>query len=218
MDKQLVSSPSSVAYILGKKYLLVVIGSIIQGAAMGVFLFPNAIPSGGAGGITVLLNHLFRLPTSIGLWIVNASALLVAFRYLGGASAVGTVISITVTSVSIQFFETHWHTPLPNVWADAAAGSIVLGVGIAILLRQGVSHGGIGIIALLIARSKHVNPGRPLFWINGAIFLLIGYIIDWHLVPQAIGCQWLSTRVVDWLYSTPMPRRISTAALGWRKR
>ncbi|WP_232223956.1 YitT family protein [Anoxybacteroides tepidamans] len=204
--------------ILLRKYLLVIAGSMIQGFAMGVFLFPNSIPSGGAGGITVLLNYIFHIPASLALWLVNASMLVVAFRYLGSASTVGTLIGITVTSLSVQFFESNLYMPSPNVWIDLFIGSFFLGVGVAILMRQGVSQGGIGIIALIIAKSRRINPGKPLFWINGSIFIITGYIIDWKIVIQAIFCQWMSTQIVDWLYSLHIPRKTSFSALGWRRR
>lgn len=218
MNNRLINRYMSVVWILCRKYLLITVGSIIQGFSMGVFLFPNAIPSGGAGGLTVLLNYLFQLPTSIALWLVNFSMLIVALQYLGGASAIGTMVGITVTSISVQFFETYLYMPSANVWIDLIIGSFILGLGVAILLRQGVSHGGIGIIALIIAKSRRINPGKPLFWINGSIFVITGYVIDWEIVIQALCCQWLSTRIVDWLYNVHVPRKMSHWAPGWRRK
>ena len=75
---------------------------------MGVFLFPNYIPSGGAGGFTVLLNYWFGIPLSLALWIMNASMLLFALHYLGGRSTIGTLFGITITSVSVNLFKCLW--------------------------------------------------------------------------------------------------------------
>src|SRR5690625_6638014 len=52
---------------------LVIAGGVIQGLGMGLFLFPHSIPSGGAGGITVLLNYWFGINMGTALWIVNFS-------------------------------------------------------------------------------------------------------------------------------------------------
>ena len=79
-------------------------------------------------------------------------------------------------------------------------GSIFLGIGIAVLLRQGVSNGGVGVIALIIAKYKNINPGKSLFWINGVIFVITGYVIVWEIIIQALICQWVSTTIVRWLY------------------
>ncbi|MFX3672844.1 MAG: YitT family protein [Paenisporosarcina sp.] len=200
---------------LPRKYFLIIVGAVIQGFAMGVFLFPNYIPSGGAGGFTVLLNYWFEIPLSISLWLVNSSMLLFAFHYLGGGSAVGTLFGITITSISVNMCNLYLESPFSNIWIDLLAGSLFLGTGIAILLRQGVSNGGVGIIALIIAKYKKIHPAKSLFWINGAIFVITAYIIDWQIVIQAIICQWLSTKIVSWLYNLPVKTLLSD--LIWRK-
>jgi uncharacterized membrane-anchored protein YitT (DUF2179 family) len=209
--------PAPVFRGLFRKYSLVTVGAVIQGFAMGVFLFPNFIPSGGGAGFTVLLNYWFHVPLSIGLWLVNSSMLLFAVHYLGGISALGTLLGITITSISVNIFNLYLDTPFSNVWIDLLFGSVFFGTGVSILLRQGVSNGGVGVIALIISKYKKVNPGKPLFWINGVIFVITAYVIDWEIVFQAITCQWLSTRIISWLYGVSLPRNILTFDFFWRK-
>ena len=198
-----------------RKYILVTIGAVIQGFAMGVFLFPNYIPSGGAGGFTVLLNYWFGIPLSLALWIMNASMLLFALHYLGGKSTIGTLFGITVTSISVNLFEVSLDSPFSTVSLDLLFGSIFLGTGIAVLLRQGVSNGGVGVIALIIAKYKKINPGKSLFWINGVIFVITGYAIVWEIIIQALICQWISTTIVRWLYNVRVPRKRVIIDLIW---
>ncbi|WP_018663874.1 YitT family protein [Heyndrickxia acidiproducens] len=206
---------------LYRKLFYLVAGAAIQGYAMGVFLFPNAIPSGGAGGLTVLFNYWFQIPFSIALWFLNSSMLLFAIYYLGGASALGTLIGITITSISVNIFHVLWDTPFTNEWMDLAVGSIILGLGVGILIRNGFSNGGIGIIALIIAKYRTVNPAKPLFIINGLIFLITAYVIDWRIVIQAIICQYISTKMVAWIYHfsfASIQLKIPFLPLGWRKK
>jgi uncharacterized membrane-anchored protein YitT (DUF2179 family) len=198
-----------------RKYILVTIWAVLQGFAMGVFLFPNYIPSGGAGGFTVLLNYWFGIPLSLALWIMNASMLLFALHYLGGKSTIGTLFGITVTSISVNLFEVYLDTPFSTISLDLLFGSILLGIGIAILLRQGVSNGGVGVIALIIAKYKKINPGKSLFWINGVIFVITGYVIVWEIIIQALICQWVSTTIVRWLYNVRVPRKRMIIDLIW---
>ena len=202
-------------YSFLRKYMLVAIGALIQGFAMGVFLFPNYIPSGGAGGFTVLLNYWFGIPLSLALWIMNASMLVFALHYLGGRSTIGTLFGITVTSVSVNLFEVSLDSPFSNLWLDLLFGSIFLGIGIAVLLRQGVSNGGVGVIALIIAKYKNINPGKSLFWINGVIFVITGYVIVWEIIIQALICQWVSTTIVRWLYHVRVPGKRVLIDLVW---
>ncbi|MDR4316231.1 YitT family protein [Niallia circulans] len=201
-----------------RQYSFILLGAIIQGCAMGIFLFPNSIPSGGAGGLTVLFHYFFNIPLSIILWMINSSMLLFAIHFLGGSSAVGTLFGITITSIAVNLSQTYFSTPFSNVWIDMLIGSLVLGTGIGILLRQGVSNGGIGVIALIISKYRNINPGKPLFWINGVIFVITAYIIDWQIVIQALICQWFSTKIVAYLYNLRIRLPISGPAFAWRKK
>ncbi|WNS81604.1 YitT family protein [Domibacillus sp. DTU_2020_1001157_1_SI_ALB_TIR_016] len=203
---------------LVRKYFLVSVGAVMQGFAMGVFLFPNFIPSGGGAGLTVLLNYWLDIPISIALWLVNSSMLLFAVHYLGGMSALGTLLGITITSISVNIFNVYVESPFSNVWMDLFFGSLFFGTGVSILLRQGVSNGGVGVIALIIAKYRRVNPSKPLFWINGFIFLITAYAIAWEIVVQALICQWMSTRTIGWLYTVPRPKNILTFDFIWRKK
>lgn len=53
-------------------YVILVLGAIIQGMAMSLFLFPHSIPSGGAAGLAILTNYFFNVPLGLGLWFSNA--------------------------------------------------------------------------------------------------------------------------------------------------
>ncbi|CEG27456.1 YitT family protein [Bacillus sp. B-jedd] len=180
-----------------KKAAIVTAGGLIQGLGMGLFLFPHSIPSGGAGGIAVLLNYFFYLDMGFALWAVNFSMLVLAIKYLGNKCTLWTMFAITVTSLSIYFSQKLIAIPFQNVWIDLLTGSLFLGAGVGLLLRQGVSNGGVGVLALIISSMRGILPGRPLFWINGVIFLLTASIIKWEIIIQALASQWISTKIVD---------------------
>ncbi|MGG3279236.1 YitT family protein [Paenibacillus solani] len=202
--------------LIFRRFFLITAGSILQAFAMSVFLFPHAIPSGGGAGIAVILNHAFSIPISIGLWLANFVFLVCTVSYLGSVSAFGTIFVITVTSVSVNFFEVFVEPPFGNVWIDLLFGSVLLGSGVAILIRQRVSNGGIGYVALAIYKYKRINPGTSLFWMNGIIFAFTAYVIDWKIIILAVICQWLSTRMINWIHQFPSPK--STYKPAWRKK
>ncbi|WP_088035522.1 YitT family protein [Evansella clarkii] len=206
-----------------RSYLLVTCGAAIQGFAMAMFLFPNSIPSGGAGGLAVLLNYWFNIPLSFALWFVNFSLLVVAVYWLGNASAIGTMYGISITSLSIHFFTVTLPMPTMNLWFELIIGSVILGFGIGILLRQGVSNGGMGVIALLFSKYRNIPPGRPLLLLNGAIFILTASVIDWIIILLAITSQWISTHIVDIVFKIEVHPRIRKvthlpSSMAWRRK
>lgn len=198
-----------------KKCGLVLLGGLIQGLGMGLFLFPNSIPSGGAGGIAILLNYLFSINIGFALWGVNFLILLLGVKYLGKRFALWTVVGITVASLTIEFFETYVTITHRNLFYDLVIGSVFLGTGIGLLMRQGVSNGGIGVIAFMIALGKNILPGKPLFVINCFIFIITGIVIHWKIIFLALISQWISTTVVDLVYRITF---YETYTLGFRKK
>lgn len=175
----------------------VLAGGVTQGMGMGFFLFPHAIPSGGAGGLAVLINYFFDINMGLALWVVNFSMLLLAIKYLGNSSTIWTMVGMTITSLSVYFFQTVINLSVGNIWTDLLLGSIFLGIGIGLLLREGVSNGGVGVIALIFANSRGILPGKTLFWMNGVIFIIIAFIVRWEIILQALISQWISTKMVD---------------------
>jgi uncharacterized membrane-anchored protein YitT (DUF2179 family) len=201
---------------LFRKISLITAGAVIQGFAMAVFLFPHAIPSGGGSGIAVLLNYAFTLPMGLGFWLANFVFLIITAPYLGNKSTIGTVYVITVTSVTVDFLEVYVKQPFPNVWIDLFIGSVLLGTGVAMLMRQRVSNGGIGFAALALYKYKNIRPGSSLFWMNGFIFSLTAYVVDWKIIILAIGCQMISTRIINWLLRSTRPKTRPGYDFAWR--
>ncbi|HLR09317.1 MAG TPA: YitT family protein [Bacillota bacterium] len=183
-----------------KKSSLVFVGAVIQGYAMGLFLFPQSIPSGGAGGLAILLNYFTHLGMGPSLWIFNFLLLLAPMKYLGKRFLVWTLAGATITSFSIDWFENMFYIPDRNLFYDLVVGSLFLGTGIGILMRQGVSNGGAGGLAFMIAQARKILPGKPLFIINCFVFFMTAAIIDWKIIFFALISQWISTRVVNIVY------------------
>jgi uncharacterized membrane-anchored protein YitT (DUF2179 family) len=198
-----------------RKNGLVIGGGVLQGIGMGLFLFPHSIPSGGAGGLAVILNHWFHLNMGFALWLVNFSMLVVAVKYLGSRCTLWTMLAITITSTSIYLSQQYIGLPNNNPWFDLILGSIFLGSGVGLLLREGVSNGGIGVVALVISIKRNILPGRPLFWINCSIFLLTASIVKWEIIFLALLSQWISTKVVDIICHY---QYYQSYTLDWRKK
>lgn len=198
-----------------KKLTFVLAGGTIQGFGMGMFLFPNYIPSGGAGGIAVILNYGLHIDVGVALWIVNFVMLLFGIKILGKRFALWTVLGITITSLSIHFFESNFIIVNRNFVFDLILGSVFLGTGIGLLMRHGVSNGGVGVIALMIAQGRNTLPGKPLFMINCFIFFLTGIVISWQIIILAFISQWISTTVVDYICRVTFSPAYS---IGWRKK
>ncbi|WP_062356784.1 YitT family protein [Bacillus kwashiorkori] len=198
-------------------YILLIFGAIIQGMAMSLFLFPHSIPSGGAAGMAILLNHWFDLTLGFALWLANAVFLLFALKYFGYSWTMKTIIAVAITSTTVSFLVPLVDLPHIHIFFDILAGSIFFGIGVGILIRVGSSSGGMVIPALMIANYKNWSPGKVMLCINLSIFLLNAFVIDYKIVIYAIICQFFSTNIIDFIYGIKL-QKLSFVTPQWRKR
>src|SRR5690625_2698053 len=162
-----------------KKVIFVMFGGTIQGLGMGLFLFPQSIPSGGAGGLAILLNYFLKVPMAPALWIANFSLLLFGVKYLGNRFALLTLFGIIIVAFSIAFFDSQIIIPNLMLHYYLVFGFVFLGIEVWILMRQGVVNGGVGVLAYMIAHKKNLLPRNPLFYLNLSIFLITAASINW---------------------------------------
>lgn len=184
---------------------------------MSLFLFPHSIPSGGAAGIALLINHWFGLSLGFSLWLANVTFLLFALNYFGYRWTLRTVLSVATTSATISAIAYFYPVEAGFLLFDMAAGSLMFGLGVGLLIRAGASSGGMVIPALMIAFHKNWSPGKVMMGINLFIFLLTSVVIDYKIVILAIICQFLSTNVIDFIYQLQF-HKVTSLAVGWRKK
>lgn len=198
-------------------YSCLLIGAFLQGMAMSLFLFPHSIPSGGAAGLAILMNHWSGLPLGFSLWLANIVFLLFALKYFGYTWTLRTIFSVATTSTTVSVLSSQLPVPHVHIFFDILGGSIFFGIGVGILIRAGASSGGMVIPALMIANYKKWSPGKVMMGINFIIFLLTSLVIDYKIVVYAIVCQFFSTRIIDFIYVLQIPKG-NVLSLGWRKR
>ncbi|WP_085524563.1 YitT family protein [Tuberibacillus sp. Marseille-P3662] len=197
-------------------YFWLTLGSILQGIALAIFLFPHDIPTGGAAAMAVLAEYFFGLPLGITLWLVNFPLLIMAGKYLGMASAIRTMYAVTVVSIVVNLLSFLTVRSHPYLWLDILMGALCFGIGVGMMVRQKASNGGLVILALIIATYRHFSPGRVIFWINGSMMLLTAIVVDLPIIIYALITQWIGTRMIDMVQQLQMEDIMMN--FGWRKR
>ncbi|MBI0576890.1 YitT family protein [Neobacillus cucumis] len=198
-------------------FFCLLVGATLQGMSMSLFLFPHSIPSGGAAGLAILMNHWFHLSLGFSLWLANIVFLLFALNYFGYTWTLRTILAVATTSTTVGILTTKFLLPHINIVFDLAAGSIFFGIGVGLLIRAGASSGGMVIPALMIANYKKWSPGKVMMGINLVIFILTALVIDYKIVIYAIICQFFSTNIIDYIYTLKL-QKITIFAANWRKK
>jgi uncharacterized membrane-anchored protein YitT (DUF2179 family) len=198
-------------------YFCLLFGASLQGMSMSLFLFPHSIPSGGAAGLALLLNHWFHLSLGFSLWLANIVFLFFALNYFGYTWTLRTIFSVATTSMTITLLTSQITLPHLHIFLDILCGSFFFGIGVGILIRAGASSGGMVIPALMIASYKNWSPGKVMMGINLIIFCLTSLIIDYKIVIYAIICQFFSTNIIDFIYEFKLPN-LNILSPTWRKK
>ena len=150
--------------------VLVALG--VLSAAMGLkgFLLSSSFIDGGVTGISMLVAKTTGLSLSLLLPVINLPFIFVAYRQLGRAYAVRSVLGIAGLAAALAF------VPFPDVTPDrtltAVFGGFFIGAGIGLAVRGEAVLDGTEIAALVISRRADMfRVGDVILGFNIVLFL-----------------------------------------------
>ena len=142
----------------------------------------------------------FQLPLGFSLWLANAVFLIFSLNFFGFLWTVKTILAVATTSLIVGILTENVYFIHIHIGIDLLFGSLLYGMGVGILIRVGSSSGGMVIPALMIAKLRNWNPGQVILAVNGCIFLLTSIVIDYKIIFYAVICQFISTKMIDYIY------------------
>ena len=126
-----------------KEYLLTTIGVALTAIALEYFFFPCDIAAGGVSGIGLVINKVFGLDTSVVILVLNIVLFALAFVVLGKGFGAKSIYATIMLSVFMWLIENVFKPTIltENMFLASVFGSIILGMGAAIVFHQGASTG-----------------------------------------------------------------------------
>ena len=187
-----------------KKTLLniggIILGSFIYAAGVALFLDPNNLAPGGLIGIAVILNRLVSVDTGTLYFILNIPIVILGWWKFGAKFIASTFFAILINSVmtnKLAMFPPITTEPL----LAALAGSILVGVGIAIVFQCGATTGGTDIIVkVLRTKYKHLKTGF-LFLVTDIVIVAVSGLVfkDFNIVLYAFIAVTVSGKAMDYM-------------------
>lgn len=152
--------------------LYVIVGSLIFGAGIAMFLTPGNIVLGGATGVATTFHILTGLPVGTLLFCVNCPLILIGLKMFGFKFLSKTIVAVITTSIAADVLVI-LPTPELDPLLYAILGSLVLGIGGGILLSRGYNTGGSDLAAVMLkTKFKKLSTGNLIFIID--IFIVTG--------------------------------------------
>lgn len=194
-----------------KDYLLITLASFILAIGVVGFFTPNMIITGGTAGLSLLLHYI--TPLSIGTLIVavNLPLLIVGWKYLGKVFAFKTIFTIAIISLFIDFLD-----KIINLKAfviDPVLGSIfggiLIGIGLALVIKANASAGGSTIIARIVASKSEIKPSTVILVIDSLIiFSSLLIFDDSSRVLYSIVSIYVTTKIIDTILTGRLNKKV----------
>lgn len=166
----------------------------LQGISLGVFLASIGVHllttmgliTGQTAGIAVIISYLSGYSFGLVFFLVNLPFYVLAWRRLGRAFTIKSLISVTLLSLLTEII------PLGMVFAylDPLLGAVTFGaltgVALLVLFRHNGSLGGLGVVALLIQDTTGFRAGWVQLIFDLCLFGIAFFLFDPVLVLYSL--------------------------------
>ncbi|MBO1512438.1 YitT family protein [Metabacillus bambusae] len=169
-----------------KKFAVLLFSSICIGIGVNMFILPIHLINGGIFGISLLIKYIWGIKLGQIMIMINTPIYLLSLLY-DKTYFINAILGLIFTSTIIDLLSPlNGLVHLPII-TSAILGGLIIGIGVGFMLRSHISPGGIDLLALLISKSKAINPGIVIFIIDSLI-IIAGIIVlhDFKLIYSFI--------------------------------
>jgi uncharacterized membrane-anchored protein YitT (DUF2179 family) len=183
-------SASKQRLLFVRDVLFIVVGAVIQGVAVVIFLAPADLAPGGVSGLSLILHSVLPLNVAIGVWVLllNLPLFVLGVRYLGQwRFLIRTIVSVAIYSGTIVLLErVGMRGVTDDVVLNTLFGGIIGGVGMGLVFRAQASTGGNDILALLLVRWRSIPLSQSYLFTDALVITLAGFTFGWEKALYAI--------------------------------
>ena len=176
----------------------VAIGSFIYACGISWFLDPNNLAPGGASGLAIVLNRICNIETGTLYFIINVPIMVIGLWKYGVRFIASTFFSILLNSIfTNQLAKLGALTD--DLFIATMAGSVLVGVGVAIVFKSKATTGGTDIIVkVLHDKYKHIKTGVIFLLTDIVIVAFSGLVFkDINIIMYALVSVFVQGKVLD---------------------
>lgn len=191
-----------------ERYAERISGSIIYGLlssiAVNFFFRPGNVYSSGVTGLAQISSAIATtylhvdIPLALVYYGLNVPLMVIAWYKIGNKFTIFTFITVTFSSLFIQFMPHVTLTTDPLV--NAIFGGLMLGTGIGFALRNNVSSGGTDIVSILIRKKTGRQVGSISLIVNTTIMLIAGLTFGWKYALYSMISLFICSQMTDVIF------------------
>ncbi len=176
----------------------VAIGSFIYACGISLFLDPNNLAPGGASGLAIVLNRICNIETGTLYFIINVPIMVIGLWKYGVRFIASTFFSILLNSIFTNRLA-KLGALTDDIFIATMAGSVLVGVGVAIVFKSKATTGGTDIIVkVLHDKYKHIKTGVIFLLTDIVIVAFSGLVFkDINIIMYALVSVFVQGKVLD---------------------
>lgn len=155
-----------------------IIGCILIGIGINMFMSPHTIAPGGLSGMSVVLSKISGLSVSTIMLIIGIPLIVFSIKILGKKDSIKTLIGMLLLSFFLKLTSSLSQVTITDdILLSAITGAILIGLGLGIVFRVDGSTGGTDLIALMINKAMPSIPlSKCLVAIDGLVVVSSGIV------------------------------------------
>lgn len=182
------------------RYIQFCIGCLLIAISFNLFLSPNNIVSGGVSGISILLNHLIGINTSVFILSANVLLLVLSYFLLGKEKTKASVFGSLLYPFFIEITKNiNLYLEIDNsqLLLSTVFAGILYGFGSGIIFKAGFTTGGTDILNQIISKYFKVSMGKSILYCDGTIVAFTGLIFGINKLMYSILVLYLVSYMSD---------------------
>lgn len=183
-----------------KHHLLLLCGAAILSFGLYNIHSQSGITEGGVLGMTLLLNHWFKISPSVSGIVLDLTCYFIGWRLLGNSFLKNAVFASCCFSLSYRVWE-HFGYIIPDLsqhqFAAALLGAVFVGVGVGIVVKEGGASGGDDALALVISHIAKCRISKAYLVTDLTVLCLSLSYIPFGKIAFSLITVTLSSFIID---------------------
>lgn len=182
------------------------IGCFLIALGVNVAFVPVQLFSVGFPGIGVLALYTLNWNAGIVVFVLNFPLFLMAWKYIGRTFVIQNIVVAGVLSVFLDLLYPVRDLVHPPVWVGILIGGVLLGFGTGIIFRQGLTSGGVGLLArLILLRFPNLKMGTIHIVFDFFVLILGAILMDVITALYTLLGSIIMGRTMDFTKAMPNP-------------
>ena len=197
-----------------KPFVLIFFGCAIMTVGMNLFLIPYKLAPGGVSGLATVLYYVSgnRLPVGVLMLAMNVPLFILGWRTKGRGfmlrSLFGTIVlslqidllaPFTDRLINVFFVQMDESMATPDLLLNALAGGLIMGIGLAIVLKEDATTGGTDMAAAIIRKFiPHLSIGTFLLFLD--VMVVVFATFAFHSIKLGLYASvslYVSSKTID---------------------